>query len=70
MLLMIYENSVNFFLFFCLFSFFRASPTAYGVSQARGLIGAVAAGLHYRHSNSRSKLYLQPTPQLMATRDH
>ena len=31
---------------FCLFAFSRASPTAYGGSQARGLIRAVAAGLH------------------------
>ena len=30
---------------FVLFCFFRASPTAYGGSQARGQIGAVAAGL-------------------------
>ena len=38
---------------------------AYGGSQARGLIGAVAAGLHHSHSNARSKLNLPP--QLMAT---
>ena len=42
---------------------------AYGGSQARGLIGAVAAGLHQSHSNARSELHLQPTPQLMATPD-
>ena len=42
-------------------------PTAYGVSQARGLIGAVTAILH--HSNSRSELCLWPTPQLRATPD-
>ena len=29
--------------FFCLFVFSRATPTAFGGSQARGLIGAVAA---------------------------
>ena len=29
-----------FFFFFCLFAFSRATPTAYGGSQARGLIGA------------------------------
>ena len=29
---------------------FRAVPTAYGSSQARGRIGAVAAGLHQSHS--------------------
>ena len=40
-------------LFFCLF---RAEPTAYAGSQARGQIGAAAAGLHHSHSNARSKL--------------
>ena len=30
----------------CLFAISRAAPIAYGGSQARGLIGAVAAGLH------------------------
>ena len=51
-----------FFFFFCLFS---ATPEAYGGSQARDQIGAVAAGLCHSHSNTRSKLCLQPTPQLM-----
>ena len=32
--------------------FFRATPTAYGGSQAKGLIGAVATGLHDSHSHS------------------
>ena len=32
-------------LFFGLLSLFRAAPAAYGSSQARGLIGAAAAGL-------------------------
>ena len=44
-----------------------AAPAAYGGSQARGLIGAVAAGLH--HSNAGSEPRLQPTPQLTATPD-
>ena len=30
----------------------------YGSSQARGLIGAVAADLHHRHSNARSEPHL------------
>ena len=30
-----------------LFLLFRAAPAAYGGSQARGLIGPTAAGLHY-----------------------
>ena len=55
-----------FFFFFCLF---RAALAAYGGSQARGLIGAGAAGLRQSHSNARSKPRLRPTPQLMATLD-
>ena len=43
---------------FCLFAFSRATPVAYGGSQARGLIGAVAAGLHQSHSNASSELCL------------
>ena len=34
----------NFFFVFCLF---RATPIAYGDSQARGLTGATGAGLHH-----------------------
>ena len=59
----------DYFFFFFAFCRFRAAPMAYGGSQARGLIGAVAAGLHQSHSNARSELHLQPTPQLMATPD-
>ena len=54
--------------FFFFFSF-RAAFVAYGVSQARGLIGAVAANLHYNHSNTGFKPRLQPTPQLTAMLD-
>ena len=46
--------------------FFRATPTAYGVSLARGRIGAIATGLQHSHSNTRSKPHLRPTPQLTA----
>ena len=42
-------------LFVCLFLFFRAMGAAYGSSQARIRIRAVAAGLHHSHSNVRSK---------------
>ena len=42
---------------------------AYGGSQARGQIEAVAAGLHHGHSNARSELRLQPIPQLIAMPD-
>ena len=48
---------------------FRATPMAYGGSQARGQIGAVAARLHHSYSHSGSELSLQPTPQPMATAD-
>jgi len=57
------------FIYFYLFVFSRAAPAAYGGSQLRGPIGAVAAGLHQSHSNSGSELHLQPTPQLMARPD-
>ena len=36
-------------------TFFWPAPVAYGGSQARGLIGAAAAGLPHSHSNTRSK---------------
>ena len=49
-------------LFVCLFVLlFRATGTAYGSSQARGGIGATAAGLHLSHSNVGSELCLWPT---------
>ena len=54
--------------FLCFFfAFSRATPLAYGGSQARGLIGAVAAGLCHSHSNMGSEPRLRPTPQLTAT---
>ena len=48
---------------------FRAALAAYGGSQARGRIGATAAGLCHSHSNSGSKPRLQTTPQLTTTPD-
>ena len=51
------------------FGLFRAVPTAYGSSQARGRIRATAATLHHSHSNSRSEPRLCPPPQLTATSD-
>ena len=57
------------YIYVCLFVFSRAVPAAYGGSQARGLIGAVAVGLHHSHSNAGSQLHLQPTLQLTATLD-
>ena len=48
---------------------FRAAPVAYGGSQTRGQIRAVAAGLHHSHSNVGPEPCLQPTPHLMVTLD-
>ena len=49
------------FLVFLVFVFclFRVVPATYGGSQARGQIGAAAAGLHQSHSNTRSELCLR-----------
>ena len=58
-----------FFFFFCLFAISWAAPTAYGDSQARGLIGAVATSLHQSHSNAGSEPHLQPPAQLTAMLD-
>ena len=60
------KTNTNFFFVFCPF---RATPVAYGGSQARGLIGAIAAGLCHSHSNTRSEPHLRTTPQLKATPD-
>ena len=60
------------FFFFFISGLFRAAPMAYGNSQARGQIGAVAAGLHHSHSHvgsARSKPSLRPTWKLTATQD-
>ena len=62
------------FLSFCLFvvvvvAISWAAPAAYGGSQARGLIGTIAAGLRQSHSNTGSEPRLQPIPQLPATPD-
>ena len=40
---------------FYFFVFPRAALRAYGGSQARGLMGAVDAGLHHSHSNVGSE---------------
>ena len=49
---------------FFFFLLFRAAPVAFGSSQARGQIRAIAASLHHSYSNTRSAPHLQPTPQL------
>ena len=57
--------------FFVFLSFFfpRAAPKAYGGSQARDLIRAIATSPRHSHSNTRSNPHLRPTPQLTATLD-
>ena len=49
-----------------LFCLFRVSPMAYGGSQARGRVRAVAASLCQSHGNAKSEPRLWPTPQLTA----
>ena len=56
-----------------LLSFFRlsrATPMAYGSSQTRSQIGAVAASLHHSHCKTGSEPCLWPTPLFTATLDH
>ena len=55
--------------FFAFLPFLRLLPVAYGGSQARGRIGAVATDLCQGHSNAGSEPHLQPTPQLTAMPD-
>ena len=50
------NRSEDIFPFF-VFCLLRAAPVAYGGSQARGLIRAVATGLHHSHSNAASVTY-------------
>ena len=57
------------FILFYFILLFRAAPAAYGSSQARGQIGATAAGLHHSHSSLGSEPRLQPTPQPRAMLD-
>ena len=51
------------------FAFSRAALAAYGDSQARGPIRAIATGLRQSHSNAGSEPRLQPTLHLTATTD-
>ena len=52
------ELGPSHFFFFFVFCLFRAVPLAYGGSQARGLIGAVDAGLRHGYDNVRSEPHL------------
>ena len=57
------------FFLFLIFGLFRAVLVVYVSSQARGPIGATAAGLHHSHSNTGSDPHLRPTPQPTAMPD-
>ena len=49
--------------FFVVVAFFvKAASVAYGCSQARDQIGAIAARLHHNHTSVGSKPHLRPTP--------
>ena len=63
------QVSLGQYIYIFVFCLLRAAPTAYGDSQAGGLIRAVTAGLHHSRRNSGSEPHLQPTPQLTATLD-
>ena len=54
---------------FLFFGLFTTTPAAYGGSQAKGPVEAVAASLHHSHSNSGSEPHLRPSSQLMAMLD-
>ena len=54
---------------FFFFGLFRAAPVAYGSSQARGPIGAIASGLGHSHSNTIPEPSLCLIPKLMAMPD-
>ena len=54
-------EGISTFIFLSFFAISWAAATAYGGSQARGQIGAVAASLRQSHSNAGSEPHLQPT---------
>ena len=60
------KEEYRYYFCFVLFFLFRAAPTDYGGSQARGRIRAIATGLCHSHSNSRSEINLWLKPQLEA----
>ena len=67
-----YKSSIGFcpvFLFVSFCFLFRAAPTAYDSSQARGQIGDTDANLHHSLSNAISGPYLCYTPLLTAMPD-
>ena len=62
-------DSRDWFIYLLFFGLFRAVPSAYRSSQAKGWIRASATGLHHSHSHARSQPHLWPTQQLMALSD-
>ena len=64
-----YSSENYYYYYFVFLSFLGPALAAYGGSQARGLIRAVATGLHQSYNNARSEPHLRPIPQLMATPD-
>ena len=57
------------YIYIYFFLLFRSIPVAYGGCQARGRIGAIAAGLCHSHGSTGSEPRLRPTPQLTAMLD-
>ena len=55
LLILVNSYVILFFFFFCLFAISRAAPLAYGGSQARGLIRAVATSLY--HSSQQRRIF-------------
>ena len=49
---------IGHFYFYLFIFILRATSAAYGSFQARGLVGAAAAGLHHSHSNMGSEQHL------------
>ena len=50
------KESCFFYYFFFIALLFGAAPAAYGSPQARGRIGATAAGLHHSNAGSKPRL--------------
>ena len=63
------QRGSHLFIYLFIYCLFRAMPMAYGGSQARGQIGAIADSLRQNHSHVRPEPRLRPAPQLTATPD-
>ena len=64
-----HDKTGNFFFPRLFFTISWAASAAYGGSQARGLVEALASGLCHSHSNTGSEPRLRPTQQLTAMPD-